>query len=73
MTKSNWDKELKGFYNGIKDIEGVRIANVAWLNNPWLIIENDETFEQAKETDFTPILSFRTRDELYKAIYKSNK
>jgi len=74
MTKSKWNKELKGFWNGIKDIEGVRIANVQWLNEPWRIIENDETFDEAKNEGVNaPIMSFHTRDELYNAIYKGKK
>lgn len=64
MTKSTILKELKGFFNGVKIIDGVKIANVAWKNEPWMIIENEETFEDAKKDDFAPILSFRTRDEL---------
>lgn len=61
-------KELKGFYNGVKVLNGVKIAHVGWSNDPWMVIENEETFEDAKADGFAPILSFRTRDELLTAI-----
>lgn len=68
MTKSNIIKELRGFFNGVMVINGVKIANVAWKGEPWMIIENEETFEDAKKDDFYPILSFKTRAELIEKI-----
>lgn len=70
MTKSKFNKELKGFWNGVKTIEGVKIAHVGWHDEPWMIIENEETFEDAKEREFVPILSFRTRDNLWEVLNK---
>jgi hypothetical protein len=68
MTKSKMIDELKGFFNGVKMINGTNIANVAWRNEPWMIIENEDTFEDCKKDNFNPILSFRTRDELLEKI-----
>ena len=68
MTKSKMIKELKGFFNNTKVINGVNIANVAWRSEPWMIIENEENFADCLEYNFTPILSFRTRDELLEKI-----
>jgi hypothetical protein len=68
MNKSKIVKELKGFFNGVKMINGINIANVAWRSEPWMIIENEDNFEDCKKDDFAPILSFRTRDELIEKI-----
>lgn len=70
MTKTQFNETLKGFHNSSTQIEGVTIANVAWKNEPWMIIENGETFEDAKQDNFTPIQFYRTREDLYNAIYK---
>lgn len=68
MKKTEIKKDLKGFYNGVKVYNGVTIAHVGWKCEPWMIIENEETFDDAKQDNFSPIISFRTRDELIKAL-----
>lgn len=70
MTKSKFKEAIKYQRNEVRNVGSVRIAKVDWLNKPWLIIENDETFEDAKATGFLPIDHFRTADDLY-ATYKN--
>jgi len=71
MTKTQFNKITKGMFNRDMVVDGVKICRVVWKSNPWMIIENEETFEDASKNDFAPILAFRTRDELYDALYKS--
>lgn len=68
MNNSAIKKDLRGFFNGVRVYNGVKIANVAWKCKPWLIIENEETFEDAKQDNFIPILSFSTREELIRVL-----
>lgn len=63
-------KEVKYMFNTSKMIAGVNIACVGWKNNKWLIIENEETFEDARKDDFIPIATYRTAKELCNAIIK---
>jgi hypothetical protein len=71
MTKIQFKKEAKGMFNSVRKINGINIANVAWLNEPWLIIENEETFEDARKDNFVPIIMFRTLEDLTNAIIKN--
>lgn len=70
MTKSKFKEAIKYQRNEVRNVGGVRIAKVDWLNKPWLIIENEETFEDAAKTGFLPIDHFRTADDLYET-YKN--
>lgn len=70
MNKSKFLKAIKYQRNEVRIVEGAKIANVAWLNKPWLIIENEETFEDAAKTGFIPIDRFTTSLELYEACFK---
>lgn len=70
MTKSKFLKEIRGQRNEVRTIAGVRIANVAWLNKPWLIIENEETIEDVMKSGFDAINSYRTSVELYENVIK---
>jgi len=74
VTKTAILKELKGMWNNTKVIHGVNVAYVAWRQKQgefmsWMIIEDNETFEEAKQSDFTPIEHFHTQRELATAIY----
>lgn len=64
-------KDLTRMFNSVRSVNGINIAYVAWKNKPWLIIENEETFEDAKQDTFIPILDFGTRSELIKHINNS--
>lgn len=70
MTKSQAIKELKGFFNSTKFIDGYKVAHVGWKNKPWMVIEDEETFEDAKLNNFIPIDMFSTRSELLDIIFK---
>ncbi len=70
MTKSKFKEALKYQHNSVRAVSGMKIANVGWLNKPWLLIENEETFEDAKADNFIPIDHFRTVDDLYET-YKN--
>ena len=65
MTKTAFLKAVKYQHNEVRLVGSTRIANVGWLNKPWLIIEEDETFEDAKVRGFVPIDHFRTAVDLY--------
>lgn len=65
MTKSKFLEAIKHQRNSVRDIGSMRIAKVDWLNKPWLIVEDNETFEDAKATGFVPIDHFRTSEDLY--------
>lgn len=72
MTKSAIKKELKGMFNESRVLfDGINIARVCWREPQWLIIENDETFDDAKQKGFMPIDEFRTQDELVDRLYKT--
>ena len=64
MTKNKIKQELKGMHNEVRKIDGTNIAKVSWKSYPYMIIENQETFEDAREDDFNPIMQFRTQEEV---------
>lgn len=68
MTKTAKIKELKGLFNGVRNVNGVNIGYCAWKNEPWMIIENEDTWEDVRQDNFFPILSFKTREELLNKI-----
>lgn len=70
MTKAQAIKALKGFYNSDTFIGGYKIAHCGWKNKPWMVIEDEETFEDAKLDNFVPIDMFSTRQELLDIIFK---
>ncbi len=65
MTKTEFLKATKYQRNSVRRVGSINIANIGWLNKPWLIIENGETFEDAKKDGFLPIDHFRTLEDLY--------
>lgn len=73
MTKTYIKKELKGLFNGSRRVAGFTVANVAWKSLPWMVIEDDETFEDARQDNFSPIDRFLTQDELARALLKVNQ
>lgn len=73
MTKTSIKKELKGLFNGSRMVAGFMVANVAWKSSPWMVIENEETFEDARKDNFAPIDSFLTQDELASKLLKVNQ
>ena len=68
MNKSQILKELRGLWNGTRMINGVKVARCNWKNYPYMIIENDETFDDCKKDDFIPIKYFETSIDLANAI-----
>ena len=72
MTKSKFKKEIAGMFNNVRSVEGVNIARVCWKEKSWMIIENQETFDDAAKKEFAPIESYPNTDELYDALYKSS-
>jgi len=70
MTKKSFLKAIQYQRNSIRVVEGVAIAKKDWSNTPWMIVENEDTWEEVAKDNFAPILAFHTADELYKAIYK---
>jgi hypothetical protein len=73
MTKTSIKKELKGLFNGSRKVAGFMVANVAWKSMPWMVIENDETFEDARQDKFAPIDHFLTQEDLATALLRVNK
>lgn len=64
--------QLKGMHNSTRMINGVHIAYKAFALDglKWLIIENEDTWQDVAQDNFTPILAFRTQAELIKALNK---
>lgn len=61
-------KSLKMMLNEVRRVDGVSVAWCGWKSQPWMIIENEETFEDVRKDDFTPIASYNTREELINSI-----
>jgi len=70
MNKTEVKKAVKGLFNCSRKIGCVNVCNVAWLNTPYMVIENDENFEDARKDNFAPIELYKTQGELINAIYK---
>jgi len=70
MTKYEIRKELRGLFNSDKTIKGIKVCNVAWKYMPYMVIENEETFNDAKADNFTPIDHYKTQQDLIDSLYK---
>lgn len=74
MTKSKFLEAVKYQHNSVRKVGGskwgMNIANVGWLDKPWMLIEDGETFEDAKKDDFIPIDHFRTVEDMFQT-YKN--
>jgi hypothetical protein len=73
MNKSQLKKELAGMFNTVKEIDGVNIACVGWLNDKWLICEHGEKWGEVSSREYTPIASYHTVNELVDSIVNSRK
>lgn len=71
MTKTAFKKAIKGMFNDTRHIEGVHIARVCWRRVSWLIVENEDTWDDIRSDNFTPIEQYETGEDLYNAIYKT--
>jgi hypothetical protein len=71
MKKTEIRKKMRGLFNCSRFIGGIHVCNVAWKNFPYMIIENYQTFDDAKGDKFTPILYFKTQYDLIEQLYKS--
>jgi len=70
MTKYEIRKELRGMFNEHRKIDSFTVCNVAWKNMPYMVIENEETFNDAKVDNFTPIDHYKTQQDLIDSLYK---
>lgn len=71
INKNQIKKELAGMRNNTKFIFGVNVARVCWNDdNQYMVIENEENFEDASAQGFTPIQAYRTQQELIDSLYK---
>lgn len=70
MTKYEIRKELRGMFNGDRIVKGIKVCNVAWKDMPYMVIENEETFNDAKADNFTPIDHYKTQQDLIDSLYK---
>lgn len=73
MKKTEIKKQLRGLFNSNRFIGFINVCNVAWKNLPYMVIENYESFEDAKKNDFVPIEFFKTQEELINSLYKMLK
>lgn len=71
MTKTQIKNELKGMWNTTKVIQGINVARVCWESEQWMIVENEDTFEDCAKDNFLPILSYYYQQELVDKLYKS--
>lgn len=58
-------------YNTDAMANGYHICGVMWKTEKYMIIENEETFDEASKDGFVPIASFRTLAEFNKAIFRN--
>ena len=69
MNKTQALKDLK-MWNAVRVINGTWVANVGWLNDPWIIIGVDKSFEEVSDRNYKPIKSFHTRADLLNELFK---
>jgi hypothetical protein len=70
MTQKQFKEETRFMLNGTKVVNGVNIACVGWRSMPWMIIENEETWEDVRRDNFVPIDHFLTKEDLMKSVLK---
>ena len=70
MTKKQIRLELKKAWNDTHTFEGLKIAHVGWKDYGRMVIENEETFEDAVKDDFVPIERYRTQKAMIDGLYK---
>ncbi len=58
----------KGKQNCIQVFRGFSIANVAFHNKPWKVVNTVATFEQVANREYEPIASFITREDVWNFI-----
>lgn len=56
--------------NAVREIAGVNIANVGWHSKPWKVVATDN-FDEVADRGYTPIVDFRTKDELFSWLKKN--
>lgn len=71
MKKSSFLKAIAGQFNQVRDVETLRIANVAFHHNPWKIVKWGTTWDEVADRSYIPLASFRTSRDLWEGI-KSN-
>lgn len=72
MTKNEIKQCLKMMLNEVRRVDGVNVAYCGWKSLPWMIIENEETFEDVRKDNFIPVNHFLTRDDLINSIYNTH-
>lgn len=55
--------------NEVRAVEGIKVACVRWKSKPFMVIENEETFEDAKQDNFEPIEHYTLQSELIDSLY----
>ena len=72
LTKTQLKKDTAKMWNNTRVVHGINIARVCWFEEKqYMIIEDNETFTDASNREFTPILYFRTQAELVDQLYTS--
>ena len=69
MTKTSIRAEVKGMWNSTKTVEGVNLARVNFRTNQWMIIGENDSFDDAAERDFQAVARFETQEELVSEVY----
>ena len=70
LTRKEVIAEVKKAWNGTNTIDGIKICHVGWLDMGRMVIENEETFEEATKEGFIPIQHFRNQKEMVDSIYR---
>lgn len=71
MTKKKIGEEINKAWNTTNIIDGIKIAHVGWLvGDGYLVIENEDTFEDCTKKDFVPIDSFYYKKDMVNKLYK---
>jgi hypothetical protein len=69
-TKASFIEATKGQWNSVRIWNGIKIASVAWQNNRWKIVSDDD-HDIVCVRGYESIAEFHTRNELWNFI-KSN-
>jgi hypothetical protein len=66
MTRKTFIDALKGKMNTIVDFVGFKVQNIAYRNDPWILLVGEDKVIETREDYFdSPAKKFHTREELW--------
>lgn len=67
MNKTQFIEATKGMMNSVREFNGHKIQNIAYMNDPWILLQGDEIHTRDEYYD-TTFPKFHTREDLWKYI-----